>query len=74
MSEYCVVKYIDGEPIQVKKENATNNNTKGFNGCVWGPPCPTCYWSSGDVLHLEFIAENKQVHLVLAGDLSRSIS
>lgn len=49
MSEYYVVKYIDGEPIQVKKENATTNNTKGFNGCVWGPPCPTCYWSSGSI-------------------------
>lgn len=51
MSEYYIVKYIDGEPIRIKSDskNSIKNKMRAVNGCVNGPPCPTCAYSHGQI-------------------------
>ena len=49
MSESPIVKYIDGKPIKVESENKKGSKEGGVNGCVLGPPCPTCRYSHGSI-------------------------
>lgn len=49
MEEKIIVKYENNEAIfDVATEQETKGGSGGVNGCVQGPPCPTCHWHSAN--------------------------
>ena len=47
MGKEIIVKYEEGKPIYAEAQ-APSRKDGGVNGCVSGPPCPTCHWRKGD--------------------------
>ncbi len=45
MTEDAIVKYINNMPIQ--QSDLAKDLKDRDNGCVQGPPCPSCFWSKG---------------------------